>query len=120
MTLKDAPTYERIYALVQQIPTGRVATYGQIARLEGTCTARMVGYALAALPFDSDVPWQRVINRQGQVSPRQHGNLSGARQRQRLEAEGVIFDATGRIDFAAFGWEGPAWGWLAANGFELL
>ena len=49
--------YERIYAAVRQIPVGRVATYGQIARLVGGCSAQMVGFALAALSNGSDVPW---------------------------------------------------------------
>ena len=66
-----APIYSRIYAFLRQIPPGKVVTYGQVANLLGGCTARMVGYALAALPAGSDVPWQRVINHQGKISP--HG-----------------------------------------------
>ena len=58
--------YERIYLVVRQIPPGKVATYGQVAQITGNCTARMVGYAMAACP--DDVPWQRVINAQGKVS----------------------------------------------------
>ena len=46
-SLKDAPVYERIYALVRQVPTGRVVTYGQVAAMVGRCTPRMVGYAMA-------------------------------------------------------------------------
>jgi methylated-DNA-protein-cysteine methyltransferase-like protein len=103
---QDTPLYERIYAIVRQIPHGKVATYGQIAAIVGSCTARMVGYALAALPFDSDVPWQRVINRLGKVSPRS-GGAGSALQRQLLEAEGVHFDHEGRVDFAKVGWIGP-------------
>lgn len=109
--MQDTPVYERIYALVRRIPRGRVATYGQVAALAGGCTARMVGYALAALPFDTDVPWQRVINRMGKISPRS-GGAGGALQRQMLEAEDVAFDHTGRVDFAAVGWSGPDWDWL--------
>jgi len=114
-SLKDAPIYERIYAVVRQIPRGQVATYGQVAAIVGGCTARMVGYAMAALPHD-DVPWQRVINRQGQVSPRTSGHGS-ALQRQMLEAEGIAFDAEGRVDFSQVGWPGPDWGWLEQHGF---
>ena len=62
--------YGRIYAVVHHIPPGQVATYGQIARMVGRCTARAVGYAMAALPCDTDVPWHRVINSQGKISPR--------------------------------------------------
>lgn len=102
----DTPLYERIYAVVRQIPPGKVATYGQIAAIVGSCTARMVGYALAALPFDTDVPWQRVINRLGKVSPRS-GGAGSALQRQLLETEGVHFDHEGRVDFTKVGWNGP-------------
>ena len=114
-SLKGAPVYERIYALVRQIPRGQVATYGQVAAIVGGCTARMVGYAMAALP-DDDVPWQRVINRQGRVSPRSSGHGS-AFQRQMLEAEGVAFDDEGRVDFDKVGWPGPDWAWLEQHGF---
>ena len=61
-------TYARIYAAVRRIPHGRVATYGQIAKLVGV-GARQVGYALHALT-DPAVPWQRVINAKGEVSAR--------------------------------------------------
>lgn len=116
MSLKNAPVYERIYAVTRQIPPGRVATYGQIAQIVGGCTARMVGYAMAALPHPTDVPWQRVINRQGTVSPRSSGHGS-ARQRQLLEAEGIKFDTQNRVNFEEVGWPGPDWEWLEANGF---
>jgi methylated-DNA-protein-cysteine methyltransferase-like protein len=116
-SLKNAPTYERIYAVVRQIPSGKVATYGQIAAIVGGCTARMVGYAMAALPFGSNVPWQRVINRQGKISPRGAGD-GNLRQRQLLEAEGVIFDEEDRVDFDQVGWYGPDWEWLELNGFN--
>lgn len=115
-TLENASTYQRIYALVNRIPSGQVATYGQIAAMVGSCTARMVGYAMAALPYDTDIPWQRVINRQGKISPRGGGD-GALRQRQLLEAEGIQFDTKGRIDFEQVGWPGPDWGWLAENDF---
>ncbi len=116
-SLQDAPVYEQIYAVVRQIPGGQVATYGQIAGIVGGCTARMVGYAMAALPFDTDVPWQRVINAQGKVSPRSGGQGS-ALQRQLLEEEGVVFDARNRVDFDQVGWPGPDWAWLIQHGFH--
>jgi methylated-DNA-protein-cysteine methyltransferase-like protein len=118
-SLPNAPVYERIYALVRQIPPGQVATYGQIAGMVGGCTARMVGYAMAALSFDTDVPWQRVINRQGEVSPRSSGHGS-AFQRELLEAEGIVFNAKNRTDFKKFGWLGPEWVWLEKNGFNPI
>ncbi len=97
-----SPLYRRIYALVQQIPPGRVASYGQLARLVG-CSARTVGFAMAALPAGSAVPWQRVINSQGKVSPRRDGE-GNLLQRDLLEAEGVRFDRSERIDLQRFGW----------------
>ena len=63
--------YSNIYSVVRRIPRGRVATYGQVAGLAGRPGhARQVGYALHALTPDSGVPWHRVINAQGGVSPR--------------------------------------------------
>lgn len=95
--------YDRIYAAVRQIPAGRVATYGQIAHLVGGCSAQMVGFALAALPNGSDVPWQRVINRQGKISPRGLG-FDSMIQRTLLEDEGVVFNLDNEIDLKTYGW----------------
>jgi len=66
----------------------------------------MVGYALAALPFDSDVPWHRVVNRKGYISPRGDGDASEV-QRALLEAEGVCFNKSGGIDMASNQWHFP-------------
>ncbi|MEW5722814.1 MAG: MGMT family protein [Thermodesulfobacteriota bacterium] len=96
-------TFERIWSWISRVPPGRVATYGQIARLAGGCTARMVGYALAALPEGSKVPWQRVINHLGRVSKRAHGD-GALVQRRMLELEGVRFDGRGRVDLDRYGW----------------
>ena len=114
-SLRTASVYERIYAIAGQIPPGRLASYGQIAAIEGHCTARMVGYAMAAVG-DREVPWQRVINSRGTVSERRHGGGT-SRQRRLLESEGVVFDRRGRVDFSLFGWIGPDWEWLEVNGF---
>lgn len=97
------PKYEEIYSIVRCIPSGKVATYGQVAALAGGCTARMVGYAMAATPEGSGVPWQRVINHKGKISPHGFG-YGSAMQRALLEAEGVEFDEQDRIDLARFGW----------------
>jgi len=113
--LRDASVYDRIYAITGQIPPGRLASYGQIAAIEGHCTPRMVGYAMAAVG-DRRVPWQRVINSRGTVSERRHGGGTG-RQRRLLESEGVVFDRRGRVNFQRFGWTGPDWEWLDINGF---
>ena len=111
--LQDASLYERIYAVIRQIPVGQVGTYGQVASIVGgKCGPRTVGYALSNLPFGADVPWQRVINRQGKVSPRTSA-LGSGQQREMLEAEGIIFNPkTHKTDFKQFGWLGPDWDWL--------
>lgn len=98
--------YEKIYEVVRQVPPGKVATYGQIAKIVGFCTPRMVGYAMAALPHGVDVPWQRVINHKGEISPRRRGEGS-ERQRRRLEAEGVCFDQKSRVDLKKVRWTNP-------------
>ncbi len=117
-SLRNAGRYPRIHAIVRMIPRGRVATYGQVAAIEGHCTARMVGYAMAALSAsDRAVPWQRVVNRAGAVSERGGGGGT-ASQRRALEAEGVLFDAAGRIDFDVAGWNGPDVEWLEKHGFH--
>ena len=99
--------YNQIYGMVRLIPAGRVASYGQIATLVDCCTARMVGYAMAALSFDSDVPWHRVINSKGEISPRSAGDGEFI-QRALLEDEGIVFDDQGRINFSTYRWAGPA------------
>ena len=96
--------YARIYAVARRIPRGRVATYGQIAALAGLPNhARQVGYALQALPEASDVPWQRVVNASGGVSPRPHP-YAVTMQRAMLEKEGIVFGANGKISLPRYGW----------------
>jgi methylated-DNA-protein-cysteine methyltransferase-like protein len=97
--------YERIFAVVRQIPRGKVATYGQIAKRVDRCTPRMVGYALAVLSGGSEVPWQRVINFKGEISRRKHGDGS-LRQRRLLEGEGIRFNSRGRVDLKKVRWNG--------------
>jgi methylated-DNA-protein-cysteine methyltransferase related protein len=90
--------WETIYRAVRNVPRGRVASYGQIAELAGLeGHARQVGYALHALPDGSRVPWHRVINAKGEISPRSAGD-SHELQRMLLEAEGVTFDQKGRVE----------------------
>ena len=97
-------SYERINAVVKRIPRGRVATYGQVATLAGLDGhARQVGYALHALPGRNDVPWHRVINARGEISPRSAGD-SHELQRMLLEGEGVEFDLAGRVALEKFRW----------------
>jgi methylated-DNA-protein-cysteine methyltransferase-like protein len=85
-------TYGRLYAVVRRVPRGRVATYGQVAALAGLPRhARLVGYALNVLPETSDVPWHRVVNAKGQVSPRANALGHEDLQEQLLRREGVLF-----------------------------
>ncbi len=97
--------WEAFYEVVARIPRGRVATYGQVAQIAGFPRhARQVGYALAALPESrTDVPWQRVINARGEVSPRARSGLHRFQQ-DLLEQEGVIFD-DGRVDLKQCRWQ---------------
>ena len=96
-------THGRIHRVVSRIPRGRVATYGQVARLAGLSgQARLVGYAMHALPVGTRVPWQRVVNSQGTISL---PGESATRQRKLLESEGVHFDARGRIYLDRFLWQ---------------
>ncbi len=104
--------FEQVWNLVRQIPRGKVASYGQIALMipppmgvdfdsYKAFSPRWVGGAMAACP--DDVPWQRVINSQGKISPRPGG---AQKQRLLLEQEGVEFDAKDRVDLKKFGWKG--------------
>ena len=94
----------RVYARVREVPEGFVVTYGDIAAALGSVrVARHVGWALAAIDPErhGPVPWHRVINAKGRISHR--GDVGRAEeQRRRLEAEGVVFDATDRIDLDRF------------------
>jgi methylated-DNA-protein-cysteine methyltransferase-like protein len=100
----------QVWDIVRQIPVGKVATYGQIARMipvpEGiqgksylSLGPRWVGSAMAKC--QDDVPWQRVINSKGEISPRP----GAEEQRRLLEEEGVEFNDRGRVDLARFGWQ---------------
>ena len=98
--------FERVYSLVEQVPLGRVATYGQIAALLGVPRgARAVGWALRALPETRAiaVPWHRVVNASGQISRR--GRPGSERdQRALLEAEGVGFGLRNRLSLNTVRW----------------
>jgi len=101
----------QVYEIVRQIPAGRVMTYGQIAAIllppagvdpatYAQLSPRWVGTAMAQCP--DDVPWQRVINSQGKVSPRP--GFGPTVQRKLLEQEGVVFDEHERVDLKRYGW----------------
>jgi len=97
--------YHEVYKVVSLIPEGKVATYGQIARLVGRPRhARQVGYALAALPEEHDVPWHRVVNSKGEISVRSSSDYESY-QRILLEEEGVEFGLKRRIKLHIYQWE---------------
>ena len=96
--------YERIYAVVDSIPSGSVATYGQVAREAGLPRgARQVGFALSRLSSRSPLPWHRVVNACGQLSPRGDGS-SVRTQARRLRSEGVAL-RSGKVDLKQFVWQ---------------
>lgn len=97
-------SYRRIYAVVSRIPRGRVATYGQIATVAGLPRhARLVGYALNILPPDTRVPWFRVLNARGKVSPRTNALGHEELQAHLLRREGVRF-VDEAVPLDRYGW----------------
>jgi methylated-DNA-protein-cysteine methyltransferase-like protein len=99
--------YEKVYSVVEQIPAGRVTSYGAIAGFIGVKSgARMVGYALNQLvdqPMDGAVPAHRVVNRLGQLTGR--GYFGGDAMRERLEQEGVMFMEEYTVDIDKHFWD---------------
>jgi methylated-DNA-protein-cysteine methyltransferase-like protein len=101
--MKNYPeSYLTIWKAVKGVRKGRVATYGQIAKIcELRGHARLVGYALHNLPANSGVPWHRIINSKGMISlPRHTGGYE--RQKKLLEREGIVFKNE-KIDLAKYG-----------------
>jgi methylated-DNA-protein-cysteine methyltransferase-like protein len=102
--MEKSDLYTRFYKVIQRIPRGYVATYGQIAEMAGyPGYARQVGYALRATPEDLDIPWHRVINAQGKISIKAGGPYDNV-QRLMLEAEGIEFDHKNRIPLNIYRW----------------
>ncbi len=103
-----AHTFEKIYKIVERIPTGKVATYGQIAALAGNPgAARTVGWALGSLRDGRKVPWHRVVNSRGSSSfP---DDAKRKLQQALLEQEGIVFNRNGRVDLEEFLWRGEPW-----------
>lgn len=110
--MSDQKAYRQlVYRIVRSIPAGRVLTYGDIGELipppagidlpaYGRVRARWVGYAMRDCP--DDIPWQRVVNARGEISPRP--GLGPQVQRALLEAEDVRFREDGRIDLDRYRW----------------
>ena len=97
---------DKVYHMVEQIPKGKVATYGQIAFLCGKLrAARVVGNALHENPFEGCVPCHRVVNRLGATTP-VFDTCSPDTQRALLEAEGVTFTKAGHVNLSLHLWQG--------------
>ena len=102
--LKSAVFKSNVLSLVRAVPPGKVATYGQIARLAGNPgAARQVGGVLRGLLGYEEVPWQRIVNARGGISTYKIG--AGELQRAWLEAEGITFNAEGRCDLERYLWD---------------
>lgn len=100
--------FEEIYKIVKQIPTGKVATYGQIAELVGNPRlSRVVGYALHANPDPEQIPCYRVVNREGRVS--QAFAFGGGNEQERLLKEEGIEVKNGIVDLTRWQWERRRW-----------
>lgn len=99
-------TFEIIYEIVKKIPRGKVATYGQIARLAGNAGwARVVGYALHANPEPDKIPCYRVVNRFGKLAPAfAFGGID--KQAELLRAEGIVLKADYTVDLELYLWNG--------------
>ncbi len=96
---------KQVYAIVRQVPSGCVITYGAIARVLGDpLKARQVGWALAATPLESPpIPAHRVVNARGDI-PGGHAGGRYRLHRKKLEVEGVVFQSDGRIDLERYLW----------------
>lgn len=100
----DPDINQRIWQVVALIPSGNVATYGDIARYAGLAkAARRVGRALRQLPHDTAIPWHRVLNSQGKISL-PPGSASQYTQRERLESEGIVFKSAIHLDLKHYRW----------------
>lgn len=96
----DEDLIYEILAVVEEIPEGYVASYGQIARLIGRDkNARLVGRVLSMAEFYGDYPCHRVVNAAGRTVP------SWQAQRSLLEAEGVVFRENGYVDMKQYQWK---------------
>lgn len=102
------PFDQRVWAEVESIPHGRLATYGQIAdRIGAYGCARQVGWALRRLPLPSAVPWHRVVNAQGRISMSLGREGSDWIQRDLLLAEGIPVADDGRLPLRRYLWVPP-------------
>lgn len=96
---------QMVIKLIQQIPAGKVATYGQIAKLAGKPQgSRGVAWILNSCSKSHRLPWQRVLNSQGKISfP--VGSAEFAQQMRLLKKEGIVFNENQKIDLSKFQWQ---------------
>ena len=95
--------FQKIYDIVRQIPSGKVATYGQIAKIAGMPrSARIVGYAMSGCK-DPSIPCHRVVDRFGRTK-KAFDTYASDTQRTLLEAEGVLFQLDGTIYLTQCQW----------------
>lgn len=100
----SAERKQRIWQVVSQIPPGRVASYGQVARLaQLPGYARYVGYVMKNLPEGTALPWHRVVNSRGAISFKP-GTQQYREQKSRLEREGIVF-IRGRFSMTRYAWK---------------
>lgn len=98
---------QRVIKIIQRIPEGKVCTYGRIGRMAGHPNgARQVARILHSSSRTRKLAWHRVVNVQGRISLPENGGYE--HQKARLQAEGVVFDDTDRIDMNRFLWDGTA------------
>lgn len=102
--MEDASYQEKFWQVINLIPSGSVATYGQVAELAGLPRmARAVGRTLSQLPKDTSLPWFRVINAKGEISfPKD--SPAYKRQKSLLEADGVVF-MNGKVSLKRYKWQ---------------
>lgn len=102
--MEEKNAFERIYEVIDKIPEGKVASYGQVAALAGNRRwARVVGYALHGVPKDRDLPCHRVVTKEGRISPA-FGSGPDNRQARLLREEGVQV-RDGFVDMEKFQWK---------------
>ena len=99
---------KKIYALVREVPKGKVASYGMIASLLSGVGPRQVGSALAALKPGSRTPWHRIVQSSGGIADRVGAQI----QRDKLTREGIAFRKNGAVDIANHRWRGPSPVWI--------
>jgi methylated-DNA-protein-cysteine methyltransferase-like protein len=100
-----SPFQEAVHRIVARIPEGKVTSYGAVAAMAGQPrAARGVGWILNRLPPDTELPWWRVVNREGGLSTQKLPTGAGPLQRARLEGEGVRFDSMDCVSEDRFWW----------------